>query len=61
MKEDKFYNPYTQKVEVEIRIERDDLEQALTWFERLPQVGLKDEKVYTALRKVVTHMRSLGY
>ena len=61
MKEDKFYNPWTQKVEHEIRIERDDIEQALSWYDRLSSLNttLKDEEVYRSLRKVVAHMRAL--
>ena len=61
VKEDKFYNPFIQKVEHEVRIERDDIEQALSWFDRLPmsQTTSKDEKVYDGLRKVVAHMRAL--
>lgn len=61
MKEDKFFNPWTKQIEHEIRIERDDIEQALSWFDRLPmsQTNSVDEKVYKDLRKVVAHMRSL--
>ena len=59
MKEDKFYNPWSNKTEHEIRIERDDIEQALSWYDRLPQVSSKDEKVYRDLRKAVSKMRSL--
>ena len=62
MKEDKFFNPWTHKLEHEVRIERDDIEQALSWFDRLPmsETTPVDEKVYSDLRKVVAHMRSLG-
>ena len=61
MKEDKYFDPITHKLQHEIRIERDDIEQALSWFDRLPmtQTTSKDEKVYRDLRKVVAHMRSL--
>lgn len=59
MKEDKFFNPWTKTIEHEVRIERDDIEQALSWFDRLSQVSSKDEKVYKDLRKVVSHMRAL--
>lgn len=63
MKEDNFFNPYTQKSESEyhIHIERDDIEQALSWFDRLPinKISDIDEKIYRNLRKVVAYMRSL--
>jgi hypothetical protein len=44
-----------------VRIERDDIEQVLSWFDRLPmtQTTAHDEKVYRDLRKVVAHMRAL--
>ncbi len=62
MKEDKFFNPFTHKIEHEIRIERDDIEQALSWFDRLhiSHTTYKDEETYRVLRKVVAHMRSLN-
>ncbi len=61
MKENKFFNPWTKQIEHEVRIERDDIEQALSWFDRLPmtQTTVNDEKVYQDLRKVVAHMRAL--
>lgn len=61
MNEDKFYNPYTRKIEHEIRIERNDIEQALSWFDRLPSLEktVTDRQVYRDLRKVVAYMRSL--
>lgn len=61
MKESKFYNPWTHKVEEEIRIERNDIEQALSWFDRLPssKTTPNDEKTYNGLRRAVAYMRSL--
>ncbi len=61
MKENKFYNPWTKQTDHEVRIERDDIEQALSWFDRLSmtQTTANDEKVYRDLRKVVSHMRAL--
>lgn len=61
MKENNFFNPLTKKIEHEVRIERDDIEQALSWFDRLSmsETTSNDYKVYRDLRKVVTHMRSL--
>ena len=60
MKEDKFYSPFTHKIEHEVRIEREDIEQAISWFHRMPMTTTTayDEKVYEDLMKVVAHMRS---
>lgn len=61
MKERKFYNPWTQKVAEEVRIERNDIEQALSWFDRLPssKITQNDRRVYDDLRTAVSHMQSL--
>jgi hypothetical protein len=61
MKEDKFYNKFTHKIEYEIRIGRDDLEQVLSLFDRLPisQITPNDEKIYWELRRIIAHMKSL--
>jgi hypothetical protein len=61
MKEDKFYNPFTSTHEHQIKIERNDIEQALSWYHRLPalQTTTTDNRVYNDLCKVVAHMRSL--
>lgn len=62
MKESKFYNPIICKTEWEIRIERDDIEQALSWFDRIShtQINNRDIEVYRDLRKLVSHMRSIN-
>lgn len=61
MKETKFLNPFTLNIEKEIRIERDDIEQALSWFDRLPitKTNSHDQKVYQDLKNLVVYMRSL--
>ena len=61
MKEDKYIDPFTKKIKHEIRIERDDIEQALSWYDTLSvtETNKKDEQVYYALRKAVSYMRSL--
>jgi hypothetical protein len=61
LKEDKFFDPFTHELKSEIHIQRDDIEQAISWFDRLPdsQLTKKDYEVYKDLRKVVAHMRSL--
>jgi hypothetical protein len=63
MKEDLFYSPYVSGPIYEIRIEREDIEQALSWFDRMPinQATHYDEKTYAGLRKVVSHMRALEF
>jgi hypothetical protein len=61
MKDNTFYNPITCKSEPEIRIARDDIEQALSWFDRLSSTEktVTDRRVYRDLRQVVARMRSL--
>ena len=61
MKEDKFYNPYSESVEHEVRIERNDIEQALSWYHRIPasQTTSIDREIYEGLCKAVAYMRSL--
>jgi hypothetical protein len=56
-----FFNPLTKQIEHSVRIERNDIEQALSWFDRLrlSQTTVNDEKTYQNLRKVVAHMRAL--
>jgi len=61
MKESNFYNPWTHKSEHEVRIERNDIEQALSWYHRLPssKTTENDRRIYEGLCKVVAYMRSL--
>lgn len=61
MKEVKFYNPWTKTHEHEIRIERNDIEQALSWYHRMPDSRKTpiDNLVYEGLSKAVAHMRSM--
>ena len=61
MKETNFYNPCTNKPEREIRIERNDIEQALSWYHRMGALKTTstDNKVYQDLCRLVAYMRSL--
>lgn len=58
----RFYNPWTQKIEGEVKINRDDIEQALSWFTRMSalETSKKDQDAFDRLLQVTLHMRSLG-